>query len=128
MVLLLDTQLLLWVAYEPARLSASLRDELGDERNTLFFSAASIGEAAIKTSLGRGDFETDARVMRRALLENGYGELAVIRARTAAVADLPALHRDPIDRLLVARARVEGVVLVAADAAVAAYGPPTRLG
>ncbi|MFT4295371.1 MAG: type II toxin-antitoxin system VapC family toxin [Micropruina sp.] len=127
MILLLDTHLLLRAGYAPEKLSASLQTEIADDRNSLLFSAASIWEVAIKATLGRSDFTADARVLRRALIENGYTELPITGTHAAAVADLPPLHRDPFDRLLVAQARVEGVQLLTVDQQVAGYGQPVRL-
>ncbi|MFT4135275.1 type II toxin-antitoxin system VapC family toxin [Microbacterium sp.] len=127
MILLLDTHLLLWAAYEPARLSPGAREEIERESNELVFSAASIWEVSIEASLGRADFDADSRVLRRGLLENGYAELAVTGAHGAAVSDLPPLHRDPFDRILVAQARAEGSTLLTGDTLVAAYGSPVRL-
>lgn len=124
---LLDTQLLLWAAAEPQRLSASARALFDDADNVLVFSAASIWEIAIKSSLGRADFSIDPRVFRRALLDNGYHELPIDGAHAAAVIDLPPLHRDPFDRLLVAQSRMEGITLLTADDQVARYPGPTRL-
>lgn len=124
---LLDTQLLLWAAAEPQRLSASARALFDDADNVLVFSAASIWEIAIKSSLGRADFSIDPRVFRRALLDNGYHELPIDGAHAAAVIDLPPLHRDPFDRLLVAQSRMEGITLLTADEQVARYPGPTRL-
>ena len=76
--------------------------------------------------VGRPDFRVDARVLRRGLLENGYGELAIAGDHAVAVLNLPPLHRDPFDRMLVAQATVEGVVLLTADALVAQYPGPIR--
>jgi PIN domain nuclease of toxin-antitoxin system len=126
MKLLLDTQLLLWAASEPARLKAATRRLLEDPRHELLFSAASIWEVSIKASLGRSDFDADPRVLRRGLLDNGYAELPVTGAHAAAVLDLPPHHRDPFDRLLVAQAQVEGITLITADATVARYPGPIR--
>jgi PIN domain nuclease of toxin-antitoxin system len=126
MKLLLDTQLLLWAASEPGRLTPATRRLLEDPRHELLFSAASIWEVSIKASLGRDDFSADPRVLRRGLLDNGYVELPVTGAHAAAVLDLPSHHRDPFDRLLVAQAQVEGITLVTADAAVARYPGPIR--
>lgn len=127
MILLLDTHLLLWAAYDPDRLPDSARDQIEDDRNEPVFSAASIWEVAIKASLGRADFDVDARVLRRGLIESGYTELPITSAHAAAVSDLPGLHRDPFDRILVAQSRVEGIPLFTNDRAVAAYGAPVRL-
>lgn len=126
MKLLLDTQLLLWAASEPARLKVATRRLLEDPRHELLFSAASIWEVSIKASLGRDDFDADPRVLRRGLLDNGYAELPVTGAHAAAVLDLPSHHRDPFDRLLVAQAQVEGITLLTADATVARYPGPIR--
>ena len=123
---LLDTQVLLWAVAEPQRLAPDARALIADERHVLHFSAASIWEVAIKRSLGRADFTVDPRVLRRALLDNGYLELSISGAHAAAVLDLPPLHRGPFDRLLVAQASVGGITLLTADAEVAAYPGPIR--
>ncbi|MCU0623416.1 MAG: type II toxin-antitoxin system VapC family toxin [Gemmatimonadaceae bacterium] len=128
MKLLLDTQILLWASAQPGRLKPGTRRMLGDTEHTLLFSAASLWEIAIKASLGREDFNADPRVLRRALLDNGYVELAISGAHAAAVLDLPPIHRDPFDRLLVAQAQVEGITLITADAIVARYPGPIRRG
>ena len=72
MKLLLDTQLLLWAAGEPRRLSAAARKLIGDPANELLFSAASLWEIAIKKTLGRDDFRVEPRLLLRGLLDNGY--------------------------------------------------------
>lgn len=121
MKLLLDTHLLLWLAAMPEKLPAAARKLAESRRNTLFFSAASIWEVAIKDALGRADFRADASVLRRGLLENGYEELAIDGAHAVMAGRLPPLHRDPFDRILVAQAAVEGLTLVTSDAHVAQY-------
>ena len=127
MNILLDTQLLLWAAYDPERLSGAAVQLIEDRRNTLLFSAASIWEVSIKASLGSEDFDADPWTLRRGLLDAGYEELPINGVHAAEVRDLPALHKDPFDRLLVAQARCEGVPLLTADSAVAEYGRPARL-
>lgn len=126
MKLLLDTHMLLWAAGEPSRLKPATRRLLQDPRHELMFSAASIWEVSIKMGLGRADLAVDPRVLRRGLLDNGYTELPITGAHAAAVLDLPPLHGDPFDRLLVAQAQVEGITLLTADAVVAAYPGPIR--
>lgn len=126
MKLLLDTQLLLWAAGDPERLSQRARDFLDDPRNELLFSAASLWEVAIKCSLGRDDFRVDPRLFRRGLLDNGYRELPVTSEHAVNLDSLPPLHKDPFDRLLVAQALAEGVVLLTADAQLARYGGSVR--
>jgi PIN domain nuclease of toxin-antitoxin system len=120
--LLLDTHLLLWAASEPQRLSAKARALLLDPSNQLVFSSASLWEIAIKNGLERSDFNVDPRRLWRMLLVNGYRELSVTSEHTVAVNDLPLLHKDPFDRILVAQARIEGLTLLTADKMVAKYG------
>jgi PIN domain nuclease of toxin-antitoxin system len=118
---LLDTHLLLWAASEPERLPPAARAVMTDEDSQLWFSVASIWEVVIKASLGRTDFDVDAQVFRRGLLESDFAELPIMGPHVLAVADLPPLHRDPFDRILLAQARTEGLILVTGDAALARY-------
>ena len=126
MKLLLDTHLLLWVASKNKRLPASARKLILDTTNEPVFSAASLWEIAIKSGLGRNDFIVDARVLRRGLLDNGYIELPIMSEHAVAIDSLPPIHRDPFDRLLVAQATVEGIILLTTDPIVASYPGPVR--
>lgn len=126
MKLLLDTHLLLWAAGHPGHLSATARRLLEDPTNEPVFSAASLWEVAIKRSLGREDFQVDPRLLRRGLLDNGYTELPVSSEHAVAVDGLPAHHKNPFDRLLVAQAQVEGIILLTADPLVAQYPGPIQ--
>lgn len=127
MKLLVDTHLLLWAAYASDRLPPKARAFLEDESNLPLFSAASVWEVSIKSALGRPNFAVSPSVFRRGLKESGYHELEVTGAHAVAVADLPPVHRDPFDRMLVAQARVEGLTLLTADTRVADYGAPVVL-
>lgn len=124
MPLLLDTHLLLWAAYEPEKLSAEAQGRISDVTDDVIFSAASIWEVSIKTSLARRDFTVNPRILRRGLLDNGYRELPITSSHAIAVKDLPPIHQDPFDRILVAQARTEGLELLTADSKVEAYGEP----
>jgi len=126
MKFLLETHLLLWAAGEPKRLPASARRLIKDLDNQLLFSAASLWEIAIKSGLGRKDFRADARLLRRGLLDNGYSELPITSDHVVATETLPAIHKDPFDRVLVAQAIVEGVTLLTGDPIVAQYPGPVR--
>jgi len=126
MKLLLDTHLLLWAAGSPDQLSAAARPLLEDPSNELLFSAASLWEIAIKRNLGRADFQVDARVLRRGLLDNGYQELVITAEHAVSIDSLPSIHKDPFDRILVAQATVEGITLLTADDLVAKYPGPVR--
>ncbi len=126
MKLLLDTHLLLWAAGEPDHLSKGARLLISDQDNELFFSAASLWEIAIKNSLGRNDFQVDARLLRRGLLDNGYSELPINSEHAVAIDSLPAIHKDPFDRILISQAKVEGITLLTADSMVAQYPGPIQ--
>jgi PIN domain nuclease of toxin-antitoxin system len=125
--LLLDTQVLLWAAGQPDRLPSEARELIASMDNELYFSAASIWEVVIKAGMGRQDFTLDARILRRGLLDNGYGEVAIGSEHVIAIDNLPTLHKDPFDRVLVAQAQVEGITLLTADHVVARYPGPVRL-
>lgn len=127
MRILLDTHLLLWAAGQPGRLPVAARTLLSDARNQLIYSPASLWEIAIKRSLGRDDFQVDARVLRRSLIDNDYEELAITGEHTVAVDGLPAIHKDLFDRLLIAQSITEGITLLTTDAIVARYPGPVRL-
>src|SRR6266498_2822236 len=118
---LLDTHLLLWVAGHPDRLSGEAHSLIANPENELLFSAASLWEVAIKRGLGRDDFKVDARLLRRGLLDNGYGELPIVSDHVVATEGLPTIHRDPFDRVLVAQATVEGITLLTTDSQIAKY-------
>ena len=126
MKLLLDTHLLLWAAGQPARLPRRARALIEDPENELFFSAASLWEIAIKRGLGRQDFQVDARLLRRGLLDNGYRELPITSEHAVNTDHLPELHKDPFDRILIAQANVEGITLLTDDRRVAAYPGTVR--
>lgn len=126
MKLLLDTHVLIWAAGFPDRISAEGRDLITDTENELFFSAASLWEVAIKSALGREDFAVDARLLRRGLLDNDYGELPIMSEHAVAISGLPAIHKDPFDRLLIAQSMVEGITLLTADDFVGQYPGPIR--
>jgi PIN domain nuclease of toxin-antitoxin system len=125
--LLLDTHLLLWSAGKTERLSTEARALIEALDNELFFSSASLWEVVIKRGLGRDDFKVDARLLRRGLLDNGYSELPIGSEHVVAIENLPPIHRDPFDRILVAQAQVEGITLLTADPTVAQYPGPIRL-
>ena len=126
MKLLLDTHVLLWAAGQPKRLPAAVRKLLDDPRNEPMFSSASLWEIAIKSGLGRDDFQVNARLLRRGLLDNGYSELAISSEHAVAIDGLPPIHKDPFDRLLVAQSLVEGITLLTSDPLVAQYPAPVR--
>ena len=126
MRLLLDTHLLVWAMGEPERLPAGCVAMLEDPSNSLVFSVASLWELVIKQALGRPDFNLEPSLLRQALLDGGWQELPIEASHALAVSHLPPLHRDPFDRLLLAQAQVEGLLLLTADSQLSLYPGPIR--
>jgi PIN domain nuclease of toxin-antitoxin system len=89
----------------------------------LFFSAASIWEVIIKKGLNRPDFQVDPLALYWGLLDNGYTEIDITSRHTLLVASLPAIHKDPFDRILIAQAKAESAVLLTSDKTVSHYSP-----
>jgi PIN domain nuclease of toxin-antitoxin system len=121
--LLLDTQIALWALAGHRRLSREARRLI--EANRVLVSAASIWEIAIKAAIGK--LEADPAEIMNALAPSGFGELPITGEHAVRVATLPAHHRDPFDRLLVAQSLVEGLVLLTSDKQLAPYGGSIRL-
>lgn len=126
MRLLLDTHVLVWMTSESRRLSANARNLLGDPDNELLYSVVSLWELAIKYGLRRADIFLDPRALRRELRDNGFVELDITGEHAVAIDQLPPLHRDPFDRLLIAQSIVESITLITADPVVARYPGPIR--
>ncbi len=118
---LLDSNVLFWLNSDPGRVPAGVIAEL-DAAEAVYFSAASAWELAIKQSLGklRMSGSISAFVERA-----GFLELAVTTKFAEAAAQLPMHHRDPFDRLIVAQAMSEGLVLITSDRRLASYGVKT---
>lgn len=115
MRLLLDTHVLLWALSAPKHLSKKARSEIENPANDVMFSAASIWEIAIKWTLKKSDFWVTPGEILAAAIESGFRELPVRSTAAAHVAALPAHHRDPFDRLLIAQAVTEPAILYTAD-------------
>lgn len=121
MKLLLDTHIVLWAASDPQRISEGTQALLLNPANKLFFSVVSLWEIVIKRGLGRDDFSVDPWRLRRLLLANGYTELPVLAEHVLHVDRLPTLHKDLFDRLLIAQAQTEAMLLVTVDGMVMQY-------
>jgi PIN domain nuclease of toxin-antitoxin system len=126
MRLLVDTHLLLWASEASPRLSSVARKMLSDPANELIFSVASIWEISIKHAKGLSGFHAHPGTVWQGLLRNGYIELAVLGKHAVAAGDLPGIHRDPFDRILIAQSTVEGLTLLTTDKTVARYPGPIR--
>lgn len=127
MVLLLDTHILLWTLDAPERLPQDIVAQIESPETTVYFSAASIWEIAIKTALGKIDFKYPPEDISQAARSTGFIELPVSAAHSAKVAHLPLLHRDPFDRLLIAQALLMPAQLLTTDSALVAYSELVRL-
>jgi PIN domain nuclease of toxin-antitoxin system len=115
---LLDTNVAIWIDRDVARLPRVVVDLMGDAEAELWVSTVSFWELAIKQNVGKID--ADLRV-ERVLSTYGMRELSVTSRYTDAVRDLPRLHGDPFDRMLVAQAMVEGMTLVTSERRLAEY-------
>lgn len=100
---------------------------MADRGNMLWFSVAVVWEMVIKSALRRPDFEVDPARLRSLLLSDGYRELPVEGRHCLELGNLPPLHRDPFDRIMVAQARADDMTFVTADALLAGYGEPVRV-
>jgi PIN domain nuclease of toxin-antitoxin system len=119
--LLLDTHVALWAITDSPRLSERARSLVADPANTVWVSVASLWEIAIKHSLGRGDMPITAEQGKAWFEQSGYRLLPIEAPHVLTVAQLPARHNDPFDRLLVAQALTEPLRLITHDARVASY-------
>jgi PIN domain nuclease of toxin-antitoxin system len=122
MRLLLDTHAFLWFVAGHARLSRSARRALEQDEATLFLSAASVWEMAIKASLGRLSLPETAAAYVAGKLQTGMQMLPLEWSHAAAVETLPFHHRDPFDRVLVAQAQIEDLSIVSGDPVFRKYG------
>lgn len=122
MKVLLDTHCWLWSLAEPARLSPEVRRLLSARRNTVFLSAASAWEIAIKCALGKLTLpEPVQSFVPSRMAAQGLTPLPISHSHALRVGTLPAIHRDPFDRILVAQALVEKLPLVTSDPMLARY-------
>lgn len=122
MTLLLDTQALLWWREGSRKLGPKARAAIEREAFGVVVSAASAWELAIKSQNGRLTLrESLGHWMQAAVEGSGFETLNVTLAHALAVADLPPHHADPFDRLLIAQAQLERLILVTSDAAFDRY-------
>ena len=130
MRLLLDTHIALWAIADDPRLTANARAIIEDRDNSIAISAATIWEIAIKRGLSRkgaNAMPISGNAALNYFRAAGYEILAITAAHAAAAENLPPLHTDPFDRLLVAQAVTEPLRLVTHDAQLARYGETVML-
>jgi PIN domain nuclease of toxin-antitoxin system len=122
--ILLDTHLLLWWLEASPLLPARARELVSNPENTVFVSAVSLWEIWLKQSLGKLRLPLN---FTERLAAESFESLPLLASHPRQVSLLPWLHRDPFDRMLVAQAQVEKLVLLTADEALTAYGPAVHL-
>ena len=116
--LLLDTHVVLWWLSDDQRLGQEARRLIANPGNHVAVSAASVWEMAIKSLIGKLSAPDG---LEEAILECGFKPLAITMEHAARVGELPLLHRDPFDRMLIAQAQLEGFDLLTADTGLRAY-------
>ena len=119
MRILIDTQIFLWWDRQLGRLSQPLRAAIADEANDIFVSAATVWEIAIKRAIGKLRFD---RPIVSAMQALGFEILPVAGAHAEHAGGLPPHHNDPFDRLIIAQASLEGMVLGTQDRLMRPYG------
>jgi PIN domain nuclease of toxin-antitoxin system len=119
MRILLDTHTFLWMERDRDRVAPSAREVLDDPSHEVWFSAVSSWEIAVKRAKGKLHFSGSPAAVARRI---GLPQLAITPEHAEASADLPLHHHDPFDRLLIAQAQVEGLMLATRDTAMARYG------
>jgi PIN domain nuclease of toxin-antitoxin system len=124
MRLLLDTHVLLWWLADDASLGESARDAIANPETLILFSAASIWEIRIKQAIGKIDLPANFDEL---LADQPFEPLSVNVSHAHAVKDLPMLHRDPFDRMLIAQARIERLTILTRDQIITQYDVPTLL-
>jgi len=124
---LLDTNVLLISLITPGKLPTDIKALLQDRRNTIYFSAVSIWEIAIKRSLGRDDFDFEPQDIHRLAIDTGFTELPVESLHCYPVGRMAWHHRDPFDRLLVAQAQSLPVFMLTTDAILQRYSELVRV-
>lgn len=118
MKLLLDTHVLVWWMFDAPELPAKARAAIADPENVIFVSAASIWELQIKSALGKINLPAN---FDEILTTEAFENLAVTWAHAHAIRALPPHHKDPFDRMLIAQARCEKLVLLTHDKIVKQY-------
>lgn len=122
---LLDTVVWLWSLWEPERISRKAHEVMNDLDQEIFLSAVTAWEVAIKSSVGKLTLpEAPTSYVPRRMIEQGLRPLQVSHEHALAVFNLPQHHGDPFDRLLIAQARIEDMVLISSDKIFEHYDVP----
>ncbi len=129
MKILLDTHVFLWYISGDSRLSADLRDRIRDPENEVSLSVVSIWEAIIKNQIGKLPLPGPPGVyLSKQRERHGFASLVLNEESIHELVDLPAIHRDPFDRILICQARHHNMALATVDQTIALYDVPVLNG
>ena len=124
MNLLLDTHILIWALNEDPRLPEKAKDMILDPNNVVYYSAVSVWEISIKHEKHPEQMAITSERVREIAIKMGFIELPVRSRHGVDIANLPDIHNDPFDRMLITQARSDGLYLLSHDDKVIAYGEP----
>ena len=119
---LLDTHIILWAGFDVKRLSRKAKSILEDPENVLYFSPVSLWEISIKHEKHPEQMAITSERVREIAIKMGFIELPVRSRHGVNIANLPDIHNDPFDRMLITQARSDGLYLLSHDDKVIAYG------
>ena len=126
MKLLLDTHIFLWFISNDPRLSQATKSKMLDSSNEVFLSVASVWEVVIKHQLGKLPLPQPPELyLPQQRRGHSIASLEIDETTISFLPKLPALHRDPFDRILICQALQHDLILVTVDAAIQAYSVPT---
>ena len=112
---LLDTHTAIWALTGDNKLSQTAKSVIDNSSNLIYVSIASAWEVAIKASIGKADFDSNAHSFFKGMQENGIEIIGVKASHVKLVEALPFIHKDPFDRILVATAKAESMIVLTAD-------------
>lgn len=115
---LLDTHILLWWLNDDIKLPLKVKTMIMQQNNNIFFSAASIWEISIKKSIGKLSVNGN---LKESLEQSNFIELPITMDHALHIEQLPFIHHDPFDRMLIAQAAVENLVIMTQDAYIRQY-------
>ncbi len=121
---LLDTHIILWWLMTPDNLSAAAHQIITDRHNTIFVSSISFWEMSIKSSLGKLTLPNNLLTI---LKTDGFKVLPLIPEESLTIMDLPPIHQDPFDRMLIAQAKYNNLVFLTRDKKIQEYPIPIIL-
>jgi PIN domain nuclease of toxin-antitoxin system len=116
--ILLDTHVFLWWLIDSPELGEQARQIITDSRNDIYVSAASTWEISIKRAIGKLTAPSD---ISKIIEDEGFLSLAITTYHGDQAGELPPLHRDPFDRMLIAQAQAEGLILMTNDGLIKQY-------